>query len=377
MRDELSARSPPSSYFINYYSRVPSIFVLESVNEIKLKQHILYIHILYIHPRKLRHTFQSQAQINKHTLTRNHTYTRTSSDIHLHLTTDAGVANPMHGCTTCSRVLIVIARVGLNLNDALREPSFALLHRACLISTLDGLFCRSGARTLGTCVHVTSMLWYLGYARRQPVVRYPKHTLINTIEDAGNRPPMQRKDSEKSDDQMSINSLEWSEYETDCSHTNEENDNFDAGHECSSKIADSKTIYIITEKHRLCRTSACLGERLIQDPGEVLTSAVSVTWCTRSTGRNQALSAHLLQPLGKKRSWRSFNQRCIGDLVHQVDGTQSSTFCSPFTTPRKKRSWRSFNQRCIGDLVHQVDGKWFSPFHSRTRTFEALHKFWM
>ncbi|CAB0040730.1 unnamed protein product, partial [Trichogramma brassicae] len=65
-------------------SRVPSIFVLESVNEIKLKQHILYIHILYIHPRKLRHTFQSQAQINKHTLTRNHTYTRTSSDIHLH-----------------------------------------------------------------------------------------------------------------------------------------------------------------------------------------------------------------------------------------------------------------------------------------------------
>ncbi|CAB0038669.1 unnamed protein product [Trichogramma brassicae] len=53
------------------------------------------------------------------------------------------------------------------------------------------------------------------------------------------------------------------------------------------------------------------------DPGEVLTSAVSVTWCTRSTGRNQALSAHLLQPLGKKRSWRSFNQRCIGDLVHQ------------------------------------------------------------
>ncbi|CAB0032921.1 unnamed protein product, partial [Trichogramma brassicae] len=52
-------------------------------------------------------------------------------------------------------------------------------------------------------------------------------------------------------------------------------------------------------------------------------------------------------------SWRNFNQRCIGDLVHQVDGTQSSTFYSPFTTPRKKRSWRSFNQRCIGDLVKQ------------------------
>ncbi|KAL7306203.1 hypothetical protein TKK_0001645 [Trichogramma kaykai] len=50
----------------------------------------------------------------------------------------------------------------------------------------------------------------------------------------------QRKDSEKSDDQMSINSLEWSEYETDSSHTNEENDNLDAGHECSSKIADNK-----------------------------------------------------------------------------------------------------------------------------------------
>uniref|UniRef100_A0ABD2W8Z3 Uncharacterized protein n=1 Tax=Trichogramma kaykai TaxID=54128 RepID=A0ABD2W8Z3_9HYME len=32
---------------------------------------------------------------------------------------------------------------------------------------------------------------------------------------------------------------------------------------------------------------------------------------------------------------------------------------------------------CIGDLVHQVDGKWFSPFHSRIRTFEAIHKFWV
>lgn len=49
--------------------------------------------------------------------------------------------------------------------------------------------CRTGARTLGTCVHITSALWYLGYARHQDDVRYPSHTLINEICDAANRDP--------------------------------------------------------------------------------------------------------------------------------------------------------------------------------------------
>lgn len=51
--------------------------------------------------------------------------------------------------------------------------------------------CRSGARTLGTCVHITSALWYLGYARLQPNVHYPSHALINRIDDAGDRPPQE------------------------------------------------------------------------------------------------------------------------------------------------------------------------------------------
>lgn len=48
--------------------------------------------------------------------------------------------------------------------------------------------CKTGARTLGTCVHITSVLWYLGYARLQDNVHYPSHDLINEIDDAGNRP---------------------------------------------------------------------------------------------------------------------------------------------------------------------------------------------
>uniref|UniRef100_A0ABD2X1E3 Uncharacterized protein n=1 Tax=Trichogramma kaykai TaxID=54128 RepID=A0ABD2X1E3_9HYME len=66
------------------------------------------------------------------------------------------------------------------------------------------------------------------------------HLIDDTDNELDKNSNSQRKDSEKSDDQMSINSLEWSEYETDSRHTNEENDNLDAGHECSSKIADNK-----------------------------------------------------------------------------------------------------------------------------------------
>lgn len=49
--------------------------------------------------------------------------------------------------------------------------------------------CRTGARTLGTCAHVTSLLWYLGYAIHQHDVRYPTQVLLHTIDDAGHRPP--------------------------------------------------------------------------------------------------------------------------------------------------------------------------------------------
>lgn len=47
--------------------------------------------------------------------------------------------------------------------------------------------CKSGSRTLGTCAHVASVLWYLSYARHQPNVKYPSTALLENITDAGNR----------------------------------------------------------------------------------------------------------------------------------------------------------------------------------------------
>lgn len=47
--------------------------------------------------------------------------------------------------------------------------------------------CKSGARTLGCCAHITSILWYLGYARHQQAIKYPDRSLLNYIKDAGNR----------------------------------------------------------------------------------------------------------------------------------------------------------------------------------------------
>lgn len=46
---------------------------------------------------------------------------------------------------------------------------------------------QSGARTVGTCAHVTSILWFLGYARHQENIKYPDTSLLNTTLDAANR----------------------------------------------------------------------------------------------------------------------------------------------------------------------------------------------
>lgn len=56
---------------------------------------------------------------------------------------------------------------------------------------VDGYYCtcKTGARTLGTCAHVASVLWYLGYARYEQNVHYPSVSLLNTIMDAAHRPP--------------------------------------------------------------------------------------------------------------------------------------------------------------------------------------------
>jgi len=47
--------------------------------------------------------------------------------------------------------------------------------------------CRSGARTIGTCAHVSSVLWFLGYACHQENIRYPSTKLVQSVLDAGNR----------------------------------------------------------------------------------------------------------------------------------------------------------------------------------------------
>lgn len=47
--------------------------------------------------------------------------------------------------------------------------------------------CKSGARTLGTCAHVASVLWFLGYARYEQHMKYPTTHLLNEITDAAER----------------------------------------------------------------------------------------------------------------------------------------------------------------------------------------------
>lgn len=47
--------------------------------------------------------------------------------------------------------------------------------------------CKSGARTLGTCAYIASVLWYVGYAQHQQNIKYPSTRLINVIHDAANR----------------------------------------------------------------------------------------------------------------------------------------------------------------------------------------------
>ncbi|KMQ87059.1 hypothetical protein RF55_13772 [Lasius niger] len=41
--------------------------------------------------------------------------------------------------------------------------------------------CKTGARTLGTCTHVASILWYMGYARHEQNVRYPSLNVLRSV----------------------------------------------------------------------------------------------------------------------------------------------------------------------------------------------------
>lgn len=51
--------------------------------------------------------------------------------------------------------------------------------------------CKSGARTLGTCAHIASVLWFFGYARHQVDIHYPSTELIETVKDAAHRLPQE------------------------------------------------------------------------------------------------------------------------------------------------------------------------------------------
>ena len=49
--------------------------------------------------------------------------------------------------------------------------------------------CFSGAWTLGTCAHIASVLWFLGYAQHHANIRYPPTVLQDVILDDENRQP--------------------------------------------------------------------------------------------------------------------------------------------------------------------------------------------
>lgn len=44
--------------------------------------------------------------------------------------------------------------------------------------------CQCGARTIGCCAHIASMLWFLGYARHAENIKYPTRTILENVLDA-------------------------------------------------------------------------------------------------------------------------------------------------------------------------------------------------
>ena len=48
--------------------------------------------------------------------------------------------------------------------------------------------CKSGARVVGVCAHIAAILWYLGYARHNPDIRYGVKNWGQHLEDASDMP---------------------------------------------------------------------------------------------------------------------------------------------------------------------------------------------
>lgn len=48
--------------------------------------------------------------------------------------------------------------------------------------------CKTGSRTVGCCAHISSVLWFLGFARHEANVKYPPTKLLHCLLDASERP---------------------------------------------------------------------------------------------------------------------------------------------------------------------------------------------
>lgn len=71
---------------------------------------------------------------------------------------------------------------GLNQQTSEKEPEHdePILGYYCI--------CKTRARTLVSCAHIASILWFLGYARHQSRVKYPSTAMLEKIIDANHRP---------------------------------------------------------------------------------------------------------------------------------------------------------------------------------------------
>lgn len=67
-----------------------------------------------------------------------------------------------------------------DLGEGTEEEEGAILGYYCT--------CKSGSRTLGSCAHIASVLWFLRHARHQPRISYPTTALLDNIVDAAHRP---------------------------------------------------------------------------------------------------------------------------------------------------------------------------------------------
>ena len=62
-------------------------------------------------------------------------------------------------------------RIGYVLVDAEKAGGEAVIEHCCQ--------CKSGLRTVGCCVHIMTVLWYLGFDKYQPEVKEPAASLCD------------------------------------------------------------------------------------------------------------------------------------------------------------------------------------------------------